>query len=270
MQVTSNVYFEKGFRGANVGYITTADGIIMIDTPQKPSEAVTWREEISTRGQLRYLINTEPHGDHITGNFFFPVPVIAQEQTRQDVLKKDPGQLAKGAANTDPDSLPLLQGYQINVPAITFSEQLSVYMGGLSFHLLHLPGHTLGQTAIWIPEEKVVFTGDNVMGKVQPLFHEADPLAWMESLKRISELEVNYILPGHGEICTKSELPEQIQYIQECVDLIRQAVQKGWTEEETLARVSLPRRYPFGADLEKVGPEKLRVSISNLYTRLSQ
>ena len=63
-QITSNVYVENGVRGCNHGFVTTSDGIVLIDTPQKPSDALRLKAEIERHGPIRYIINTEPHGDH--------------------------------------------------------------------------------------------------------------------------------------------------------------------------------------------------------------
>ena len=81
-QLTANVFAETGLRGANHGFVTTSDGIVLIDTPHKPSDALRLKAEIERRGPLRYIINTEPHGDHWTGNAFFNVPVVAQQGVR--------------------------------------------------------------------------------------------------------------------------------------------------------------------------------------------
>jgi len=67
-QLTRNVFVETGIRGCNHGFVTTNDGIVMIDSPHKPSDALKLKTEIARRGgNLRYIINTEPHGDHWRG-----------------------------------------------------------------------------------------------------------------------------------------------------------------------------------------------------------
>ena len=85
-QVSSNVWVETETRGCNFGFVTTTDGIVMIDSPHKPSTAMWLKSEIAKRGLLRYIINTEPHGDHWTGNAFFDAPVIAHEGVRTRML----------------------------------------------------------------------------------------------------------------------------------------------------------------------------------------
>lgn len=269
MQITKNIFVETKYFGANVGFVTTSDGIVMIDTPQRPTDTVVWKKELRSKGKIRFLINTEPHGDHITGNFFFDIPIIAQEKTREAILKKNPNHILKGIAEIDKAGLSLVKNYKINAPTITFMERLTLYLGGLSFHLIHLPGHTLGQTAIYIPEEKTVFTGDNVYGNIQILFHEADPFAWLESIAKLNELDVEYIIPGHGEICSKKCLAEHAKYIQKCVDIVKDVINRGWSKKEAVAKISLPLYYKFPIGLEKIWAEKLTESVANLYDYLS-
>src|SRR5206468_9709484 len=78
-RVSGNVYAEIYFWGCNPGFLVTSDGVVMIDTPQQPIDAVRWRERLLEHGPIRYLVNTEPHIDHIAGNAYFPgVEVIGQ------------------------------------------------------------------------------------------------------------------------------------------------------------------------------------------------
>ena len=64
-QLTSNVFVETQIRGCNHGFVTTADGIVLIDTPHKPSDAVKLKAEIAKRGKLR--TSSTPSRTAITG-----------------------------------------------------------------------------------------------------------------------------------------------------------------------------------------------------------
>ena len=55
----------------------------MIDAPYRPSDALRWSEEIASKGEVRYLINTEHHFDHFIGNYFFSGIVISHQETRE-------------------------------------------------------------------------------------------------------------------------------------------------------------------------------------------
>ena len=109
-QLTSNVFAETQIRGCNHGFVTTSDGIVMIDSPHKPSDALKLKAEIAKRGQLRYIINTEP-GDHWTGNAFFDVPVIAHEGVRTRILSTDMAAHVARVAAFGPEEPKLLEGY---------------------------------------------------------------------------------------------------------------------------------------------------------------
>ncbi len=268
-QVSTNVYVETGFRGCNPGFVTTKEGIVMIDSPQNPSDAMKWREQMKGKGEVRYLINTEPHGDHVTGNFFFPGTVIAHQGTRDALSSFDLNMVMERMKVIDPEGLSLMEGYSLKKPSITFSERLFLYLGEHTFEVIHLPGHTASEVAVYIPEERVVFTGDNIFYKVQTFLHQGYPEEWLQSLKRIGELDVDVIVPGHGEVCDKSYLKEQVAFIEEWVEAVRQAIKQGLTKEEAQAKISFLDRYPMDIGIEAMGPEVQKMNVERLYDLLT-
>src|SRR6185312_7925640 len=84
-RVGKNSFTEIYFRGCNPSFIETSDGYVMIDSPQQPIDAVRWRERMEEKAPIRYLVNTEPHGDHIAGNAYFPgVSVVGQVKLKEN------------------------------------------------------------------------------------------------------------------------------------------------------------------------------------------
>src|SRR5947199_10058460 len=132
-QLTANVFIETGLKGANHGVVTTSDGVVLIDTPHKPSDAVRLKGEIERLGCLRYIINTEPHGDHWTGNAFFDVPVVAHEGVRSRIFETNMEEHVARVSSMGPDEGPLMAGYQPNAPAITFREGMTLHVGNHTF-----------------------------------------------------------------------------------------------------------------------------------------
>src|SRR5947209_20003578 len=96
-QLTKNVFVETELRGSNHGIVTTSDGIVMIDSPHKPSDAMRLRADVERRGRLRYILNTEPHGDHWTGNAYFDAPVVAHEGVRTRILGTDLAEIGRAS-----------------------------------------------------------------------------------------------------------------------------------------------------------------------------
>ena len=269
-QVSANVYVETGFRGCNPSFVTTRDGIVMIDSPQLPTDAMTWREQMKGKGEVRYLFNTEPHGDHVTGDFFFPGTVIAHEGTRKAVLESfDVDMVMERLKTSDPESLRLMEGYRLKPPSITFTERLTLYLGDHTFEAIHLPGHTPSEIGVFVPEEKVVFTGDNIFCKCQLFIHQGLPDKWLESLDRIGELDADVVVPGHGGVCDRSYLKEQAAFIRDWVEAVKQAIEQGLSKEEARERISFLDRFPMDIGLEAMGPELQRMNVDRLYDLLS-
>ncbi len=270
-QITANVYVEDQFsvpplcRGGNWGFLVTPEGIVMIDTPMVPRTAVKWRDDIAKRGEVHYIINTHHHVDHITGNFFFPGTVVSHEGVKElftapvtsivgserldEVVKIGKGLLGYIrllVGEHDAESLPLMEDfhYQVKAPTITFSEKLNLYIGKHTIELSHLPGHTQTHIGVYIPQEKVFFSGDNFTNGTQPSLAHSYPLEWVESLRKIEDMDVDFVVPGHGEVSDRSQVREFRLFIQECIDMVKEAVKQGMSKEEAADRISFEALYP--------------------------
>ena len=147
-KITDNVYVETGFGGSNNTFVVTGEGIVMIDTPQSPDDALKWRDEIARHGSVKYIINSEPHGDHFTGNFFFEGMVVAPDGVRKAILASDANQLSQQMKQMAPDATLIPDDFYYKPPVITFSQKLTLHLGDHTFELTNLPGHTPYQTAV--------------------------------------------------------------------------------------------------------------------------
>jgi glyoxylase-like metal-dependent hydrolase (beta-lactamase superfamily II) len=265
-KIADCVYAETGFRGCNVGFVTTNEGVVMIDSPQVPTDALQWRNSIAKHGPVRYIVNTEPHIDHFAGNVFFEGTVIGHEGTRNAILATPVKQVVERLAGLDPDSVPLTSKYSHRPPTITLTERLTLYLGDHTFQLMNHPGHTPYQVAVYIPEKRVVFTSDNIFHRVQAFLHEAQPYDWLDSLKRLQELEAEVLVPGHGALCDPSYIPEMSAFIKEWIDVVSAAIKQGMGLEEAQKNISFLDRYPMDVGLDEArGREVQRMNVARLY-----
>ena len=278
-RVGPNAWAEIYTWGCNPGFVVTEDGVVMIDTPQQPIDAVRWRERMEEHGPIRHLINTEPHADHILGNAYYPgVEVIAQRGIRDRYEEAIPSMTSEerleAMKQSDPDSVWLLRhpSYPPNPPTRTFEDELTLQLGRHTFHLVNLPGHTHQQTAVHVPEERVVYTGDNVFCRCKTFVQEADPWEWLDSLERIGRLDVDVVVPGHGEPCDRSYLPEQAEILRRWIDAVERLVDRGLTEEEAVREpldVAGIDPYPLAQRIFEVWKHLDEVIVRNLYRRIS-
>ena len=268
-QITPSVYVEtKWIISCNPSFVTTSEGVVMIDSPYLPTDAIKWRDEIARRGEVRYIINTEHHRDHTTGNYLFSGVGVAHELVRKwfTASQGTPDEVRQRFQQEAPEVLPLLDEYQPRFPAITFSERLTLYQGEHTFELINMPGHTPGQIGVFVPEEKVIFTGDNVVNGWQPNLAECSPVEWIGSLQKIEAMDVDVIVPGHGEIADKRVVREFRIFIQECIDEVKEAISQGISKEEAANRISFEERLPA----LHPGAEWQRPSVMRLYEMLSK
>jgi cyclase len=279
-RVGKNSFTEIYFAGCNPSFVETSDGYVMIDSPQQPIDAVRWRERMEDKAPIRYLINTEPHGDHISGNAYFPHVKVVGQVKLQECFEQylyafgTLDEKRERFKETDPDSVWLV-GHPdypaVNPPTLTFTDALTLNVGNHTFNIIHMPGHTAPQTSVHVPEEGVVFTGDNIFYKCRSWLQECDPWEWLAALKSIEALDVETIIPGHGDPCTKPYLREQGEIVENWVGYIGRFVDRGLTAEEVLKEpleVTKQDPYPIGQRLFIHDERLTGMIVRNLHQRI--
>jgi cyclase len=279
--VTPNVRTATKWRGCNPSYVTTSDGVVVVDTPQLPTKAVAMRKEAESHGPIRYVINTEHHVDHIFGNYFFKGAgtVIHHQGVYDNFMTPTPlldpfAYAAEAIPMDDPDGAGIFPERDVyfvdpNKAHIVFTGNVTLRVGDHTFHLIHTPGHTPGQIAVHVPEERVVFTGDTVFSEVQTWVMASDVDQWVAALNRIATLDVDHVIPGHGPVTTIPYLQTQKAVLLEWKAAVAVAVAKGWSREETIARVNFADRYPVDIGQEYMMDYIQRHNAGILWDKLS-
>ena len=122
-----------------------------------------------------------------------------------------------------------------------------------------------------MPEESVVFTGDNVFHNSRSWLQECDPWEWLAALQSIAALDAEIIVPGHGEQCTKAYLKDQAQIVENWIGYIERFVDRGVTPEEILSApvaVTDQDPYPIGQRLFMHDQRLTGMIVNNLHTRI--
>ena len=280
-RLTSRIFTETQLRGCNPSYVTTSDGVVIIDTPQLPTYAVAMRQEAETHGVIRYVINTEHHVDHIFGNYFFKGAgqVVHHQSIYENFMKVtpdlDPYAYALEAIPTDDpegaDLFPDKEEYYTdpNSGSIVFTGDLTLRVGDRTFHLMHTPGHTPGQTAVHIPEERTVFTGDTVFSECQTWLMTSNLTDWIDTLDRLRGLDVDYVVPGHGPVTTTSAFDAQRAILIEWEAAVASAISLGWSREETVSRVTFADRFPVDIGQGHMMNHIQTLNASSLYDKFT-
>ena len=281
-RVTPNVFTSTRVRGCNPSFVVTSDGVVVIDTPQLPTKAVALREQAESRGIIRYLINTEHHVDHIFGNYYFKGAgtVVNHLGVYENFMVAPPGGLdpfsyaAEAIPTDDPEGAALFPDRDefyadLNKGQLVFTGNLDLRVGQHTFHLIHTPGHTPGQIAVYVPEERVVFTGDTVFSECQTWLMTSDVDEWVGALEVLRGLDVDHVIPGHGPVTTPDYLATQRSILLEWTSAIAAAVAKGWSREETIARVNFADRYPVDIGQEYMMEHIQTLNAASLFDRFT-
>jgi cyclase len=281
-KVTANVRTDTTIRGCNPSYVTTSQGVVVVDTPQLPTKAVAMRAEAESHGPIQYVINTEHHVDHIFGNYYFkgiPGKVIHHQGVYDNFMVPtpllDPFDYAQEAIPmNDPEGAGIFPQRDVyftdpNKAQIVFTGDVTLHVGDHTFNLIWTPGHTPGQIAVHVPEERVVFTGDTVFSEVQTWVMASDVDQWVDALNTISRLDVDKVVPGHGPVTDLKYLQTQKAVLLEWKSLVASAVARGWSREETIKRVNMRDRYPVDIGQEYMMDYIQRNNAGILWDKLS-
>jgi glyoxylase-like metal-dependent hydrolase (beta-lactamase superfamily II) len=224
-KIADNVYSYAGVKNAapansfaaNAGIVVGKDSILVVDTLISAKEAKRFIADIRKVSDkpIRYVVNTHYHLDHSFGNSEFArlgATVISQVNDRNNLEKNGDAALkhAKEYGLTDAD----LAGTVITLPTITFSDRMTVDMGGETVELIFVaPSHSAGSLLVHLPLRKVLFTGDVLFTEFHPYMGDGDIAGWVKTLDFILGLDVTTIIPGHGPISGKKDIAEMKAYI---------------------------------------------------------
>ncbi len=248
-KIKDTIYVETEFLGCNPSFVVTREGIVMIDAPQRPDEALRWRKEIQKWGRISYIITTDHHQDHALGNFYFDGDIITHEGTMNRLLAEGAADLCKEwVLKLDPQFGPLVENYSVRRPKLTYSERLSLYLGDDLFELFHVESHTKDETLVYLPRKKVLFAGDTVCTKQIPSVRESYPFSWLKALEWVETLDFDVVVPGHGEIGNKESFREFRRDLSGLIERVQEKVDQGSTREEVIREMkykdTVHRKYP--------------------------
>jgi cyclase len=230
-QLTKNIFYQDEWRGANTSIIKTSLGLVLIEVPPDIKNGLEWVKVVKSKGELRYVINTEAHHDHWTTNCLFGNQIITHEKTRELMAIQDHKFIRARTSLIYSEPFPFPDDFEIRLPNITFSKDMTLRMGDLTLQLIHTPGHSEGQIAVYIPEEKVLFTGDTVVNRIRIPYHDCllDD-RWLNSLNMLSNIDFKYLVPGHGAVLDAKEGKEVLKEITGVVERFLKAVKEGKTQ----------------------------------------
>ncbi|MBD0315336.1 MAG: MBL fold metallo-hydrolase [Nitrospiraceae bacterium] len=214
-------------------FITTPEGVIVTDPIN--AEAATWlKGEIKklTDRPVRYVVYSHHHDDHITGGRVFAdegASVISQAAARSSIVEA-----------ADPST---------PAPHLTFTDRMFIDLGGKHVELIYTgKNHSDNSLVVLLPQHKLLFAVDFIpVETVAYRTMRSDyPDDWIESLKRVEQLDFDILVPGHGKIGRKDHVRMFRGYLEDLKAAVLQHVKKGVTLDEAKQAIRLPKYEHWG------------------------
>ncbi|MXV74765.1 MBL fold metallo-hydrolase [Candidatus Poribacteria bacterium] len=242
VKVTERVYLFRNI--VNSSIIIGDNGVAVIDTQVNQMMARRLYNAIRTVTDkpILYAINTHYHWDHTNGNTIFHqagATVVAREMTKEFMVNRSPRQEAflrsRGFTLGDPPFL----------PQQTFAHETELDLGNQSLHLIHLgKAETDDATAVRIPAENCIVSGDTVMTGSFPIFGQ--PVMneglmanhdWINTINELRTYAPKCVLPGHGPLAQDAEIDLLLQIEAYFLTEVRKCVEQGMSLAELLAEM---------------------------------
>jgi glyoxylase-like metal-dependent hydrolase (beta-lactamase superfamily II) len=232
-QLAPNVYWVEG-GGGNSGVIVGDNGVIVIDAKTTAPGGKELLDDIAkiTPKPVTNVILTHSDGDHVNGIAAFPenVTVIAHENNK----KEQEAAIAAGGRGAPPAG-------HLPSHAITRTRE-PMKLEGEMFEGYHwAPAHTSGDLIVYLPKEKIVFTGDIIATQFpDALIHlekNGSSQGWIDTVKGMVALDCDQFVPGHGNVQSKAEIQKRLNDVIAKRRQIAELVQQGKSLDEVKAAV---------------------------------
>jgi glyoxylase-like metal-dependent hydrolase (beta-lactamase superfamily II) len=234
-QLAPNVYWASG-GGGNSGIVIGTTGVLVIDAKTTPASGKALLDEIArlTPKPVTHVILTHSDGDHVNGLASFPagVTVIAHEGARRELAAA----LAAGGRGAPPSDHMPTQVITQNAEHLT--------LDGVNVELRHwAPAHTSGDLVVYLPAQRIVFTGDIITNRPDPLIHlqkNGSSAGWITTTQGILGLDADKFVPGHGDPQTRAEIQSDLASATQKREHVMALAKEGKSLDEIRSAVGDP------------------------------
>ena len=248
LKVTDHIYIFRNI--TNSSFVIGDRSVAVIDTQVNFPTAERMLSLIRsvTDKPIEFVINTHYHWDHTNGNQLFKDQgsvIVSSKLTKEFMINRAPRQkdfLAGRGFELGNDPL---------LPEITFEGQHEIDLGNMPLQLFFAgAAETDDATAIHVPREKVIMSGDTVMTGSFPIFGQPcwdeglqGNEQWINTIKKILSFNPTHIVPGHGPLAHEAEIDLLMRIERYFLDEVKALAQKGYSVEQVLKDLEprLPR-----------------------------
>ncbi len=261
---------------SNAGLIAADGTSLLVDTLfdlRLTREMLDAMRPVTDRSPIGQAMNTHGNGDHWFGNQLLPadIPIFATTKAAAE-MQAVPPQLLHALFNEldlgpefDAYAARTLRKFEFDgieprLPDRTFDGSAELSVGDRQVQLIELgPAHTAGDTIVWVPDARTVFTGDILFIEGTPIMWAGPASNWIAACDRILELDARTIVPGHGPVTDHGGVRDVQRYLAYVRDEARKRFDAGLDAEAAADDIDISDFRDWG------DPERIAVNTAVLY-----
>ena len=263
---------------SNAGLVVSDGETLLVDTlmsvPLTREMLDQFKAKVPAAVRIDRLVNTHANPDHFFGNgLVADAEIIGTNEAKAEMSEFDPRRLAT-LRDTYPqmgDSGEFLYETmgrkfdfsgvdEVTLPNRTFDGRLDITVGSKAVELIDLgPAHTNSDTIVWVPGDRVVFTGDLLFNEGHPIMWAGPVENWIRACRRIEAMDVDVVVPGHGPIVAPSGAAAVRAYLEYVRDEARRRFDAGLSAADAARDIALGDFGSWG------DAERIAVNVETLY-----
>jgi len=216
--------YENSGHNNNLSFIITDVGVVVMNAGDNYLLAQSLHEEIKKRTNkpVKYVVLENGQGHAMLGSNYWQeqgAKIVAQRNTAQHIQQFGLESLASMRSRARDKAFKT----ERFVPDIIFEDKLDLTMGGWNIQVLHLGNaHHHGDTMMWLPEKKLIFSGDTAFHiRMLPIFEDTNTARWLELWEKFENLGAKIVVPGHG---TPTDMPTVRKWTRDYLVFLRTKV----------------------------------------------
>jgi glyoxylase-like metal-dependent hydrolase (beta-lactamase superfamily II) len=270
---------DGGWGWSNAGLISDGEATLLVDTlfdlslTREMLRAMS--DAVPGAGAIDTLVNTHANGDHCYGNELLGgARIVASERTAAEMGELPPAAMAaivEQAPNMGELGRFFLEcfgrfdfaGIELRLPDETFSGEHALRVGDLELNLIEAgPAHTRGDTLVFVPARRVLFSGDILFAGAHPIVWAGPASNWVAACDRIIAMDPAVIVPGHGPLAGLAEVRELRSYFEYLYEQASLLHGEGMDPLQAARSLALDRWADWGER------ERLPVNLANIFREL--
>lgn len=241
-KLSDNAYAYTAEGDPNTGIIIGDDAVMVIDTQATPvmAQDVIRRIREVTDKPIKYVVMSHYHAVRVLGaTAYKPEHIIASQDSYDLICERGEADM-KSEIERFPRLFRAVESVPgLTWPTMTFKGEMTLWLGKLEVKIMQVGrGHTKGDTIVWLPQQKILFSGDLVEFDATPYAGDAYFQDWPQTLDALSAMHAEKLVPGRGAALTSPAMVKDgIEGTRAFISEVYAAVKQGVAEGKDLKSV---------------------------------